>query len=350
MTKKAAETLAVALEAHPDYRVLRRLDVAREWPALRGSDVSQAVVLDTETTGLDSSTDKIIELALVKFEYSRSSGEVGRVLGVYDGLEDPGVPIPPESTAVHGITDAMVEGQRLDESAIEALLDGVGLVIAHNAGFDRPFVERRLPGFASLAWGCSLREVPWESVGIGSAKLEYIAYRYGFFFDAHRAEIDCRALLEVLRRPLPDQADAAEGVDQAENRQDDHEPQSAVINAAQADASLDGEAVPGAVGQRGSAGETALKVLLESAREPSLRVWATGSPFETKDVLKARGYRWEADRKVWYRDLGAADREAEFAWLKENVYGGKSAGVEVETFDARVRYSGREGTKERVRL
>jgi len=331
MTKKAAETLAVALEAHPDYRVLRRLDVAREWPALRGSDVSQAVVLDTETTGLDSSTDKIIELALVKFEYSRSSGEVGRVLGVYDGLEDPGVPIPPESTAVHGITDAMVEGQRLDESAIEALLDGVGLVIAHNAGFDRPFVERRLPGFASLAWGCSLREVPWESFGIGSAKLEYIAYRYGFFFDAHRAEIDCRALLEVLRRPLPDLAGE------------------------RADAQtllpgLDGGAVPGAVGQRGSAGETALKVLLESAREPSLRVWATGSPFETKDVLRVRGYRWEADRKVWYRDLGAADREAELAWLKETVYGGKSAGVEVETFDARVRYSERQGTKERIRL
>ncbi len=302
MTKKAAETLAIALEAHPDYRVLRRLDVARKLPTLAGMDVSQAVVLDTETTGLDPATDKVIELAVVKFEYSRATGEVGRVLGVYDGLEEPGIPIPPESTAVHGITDEMVRGRRLDESAIEAVLDGVGIVIAHNAGFDRPFMERRLPGFASLAWGCSLREVPWESVGIGSAKLEYLAYRYGFFFDAHRAEIDCRALLEVLRQPF------------------------------------------------GETGETALKVLLASAREPSLRIWAIGSPFETKDVLKARGYRWESEKRVWYRDLGAADREAELAWLKETVYGGKSVGIEVETFDARVRYSGREGTKEKVKL
>jgi DNA polymerase-3 subunit epsilon len=292
----------VALEAHPDYRVLRRLDVSREWPALTGREVSQAVLLDTETTGLDPATDKMIELAMVKFEYSRATGEVGRVLGVYDGLDDPGIPIPPESTALHGITDEMVRGQQLDESAIERLLDGVGIVIAHNAGFDRPFVEQRLPGIASLAWGCSLREVPWESVGIGSAKLEYLAYRYGFFFDAHRAEIDCQALLEVLRRPF------------------------------------------------GETRETALKVLLASAREPSLRIWATASPFETKDVLKARGYRWEADRKVWYRDLGAADQEAEIAWLKETVYSGKSAGVEVETFDARTRYSGRGGKKENVRV
>jgi DNA polymerase-3 subunit epsilon len=302
MKEMEPEALAAELAAHPDFRVLRRLDVTRQWPALTGADVSRAVVLDTETTGLDPASDKIIELALVKFEYSRATGEVGRVLEVYDGLEDPGMPIPPESTALHGITDEMVRGRRLDEAAIEQLLDGVGLVIAHNAGFDRPFVERRLPGLAGLAWGCSLREVPWEEVGIGSGKLEYLAYRYGFFFDAHRAEVDCRALLEVLRRPF------------------------------------------------GETGTSALKVLLDSAREPSVRVWATGSRIETKDVLKARGYRWEAEKRVWYRDLGAADREAELAWLKESVYAGKDVGVEVETFDARVRYSERDGKKERVRI
>lgn len=153
-----------------------------------------------------------------------------------------------------------------------------------------------------MSWGCSFREVPWESVGIGSAKLEYLAYRYGFFFDAHRAEIDCRATLEILRTAFAD---------------------------------TDG---------------TVLKTLLKSAREPSLRIWALASPFETKDVLKARGYRWESEKRVWYRDLEAAEREADLAWLKEAVYGGKSASVEVETFDARTRYSGREGMKESARL
>ncbi len=110
MADTDAEALAAQLERHPDYRVLRRLDVGREWPALAGDEVSQAVVLDTETTGTDIAKDRIVELAVVKFEYSRATGEVGRVLGAYDGLEDPGMPIPPEATAVHGITDEMVRG------------------------------------------------------------------------------------------------------------------------------------------------------------------------------------------------------------------------------------------------
>ncbi|MCK7495336.1 MAG: exonuclease domain-containing protein [Comamonadaceae bacterium] len=164
-----------------------------------------AVVLDTETTGMDPVVDKVVELALVKFECSRKeSGAIGRVFDSYDGLEDPGMPIPPESTAIHHITDDMVRGQCLDEAAIGRVLEGAGLVIAHNAGFDRA-VRRGSPArVQALPWACSLRDVPWDSLGLGSAKLDYLAYRYGFFFEGHRAEIDCRALLEVLRSPIPE--------------------------------------------------------------------------------------------------------------------------------------------------
>jgi DNA polymerase III subunit epsilon len=75
-------------------------------------------------------------------------------------LEDPGRPIPPESTAIHGITDDMVKGQRFDDAAVASLLDGVALVIAHNATFDRPFLEARFPLFEHLHWGCSIRDIP----------------------------------------------------------------------------------------------------------------------------------------------------------------------------------------------
>jgi DNA polymerase-3 subunit epsilon len=296
------ERLAAQLEAHPDYRVVRRLDTLREGPALVGPTVRHAAIVDTETTGTDYAVDKVIELAVVVFEYCAATGAVGRVLGVYDGLEDPGVPIPASSTAIHGITDAMVAGQRIDDGSVASLLDGVGLVIAHKAGFDRKFLELRLPLFASLPWACSWQEVPWSEAGIESSKLEYLAYRYGFFFEGHRAEIDCRALLEVLRRPF------------------------------------------------GESAASALKVLLESARAPSYRLWAMNSPFESKDVLRKRGYWWEAAKRCWYGEFRSREEiEGELAWLRETVFGGKSVALELEEFDAKTRYSLRDGKREKVR-
>lgn len=299
---KDAEALAAQLAEHPDYRVLRRLDISRTGPALSGPTVRRAAIVDTETTGTDPAVDKVIELAVVVFEYCRESGRVGRVLGTYDGLEDPGQPIPPESTAIHGITDAMVAGKRIDDAAVARLLEGVGIVIAHNAGFDRKFLEPRLPVFAGLHWGCSWQEVPWSEAGIESSKLEYLAYRYGFFYEGHRAEVDCLALLEVLRQPFAE------------------------------------------------SGVSALRLLLDSAREPSFRLWANGSPFESKDVLRKRGYWWDAPKRCWFREVWSkTEVDAEIAWLRETVFGGKSVALDLDEFDAKTRYSGREGKRERVK-
>lgn len=301
MERNKAERLAVQLARHPDYRVLRRLDVTGESPALEGPAVRHAAIVDTETTGTDPANDRIIELAVVVFEYSAASGDVGRVLGSLDALEDPGIPIPAASTAIHGITDEMVAGRRIDDAAVARLLDGVGIVIAHNAGFDRKFLEPRLPVFTALPWGCSWQEVPWSEAGIESSKLEYLAYRHGFFYEGHRAEIDCLALLEVLRRPFAE------------------------------------------------SGGTALRQLLDSARAPSYRLWASNSPFESKDVLKKRGYWWDAGRRCWYGEVRSREAvQTELAWLRDAVYGGKGVAVELEEFDARTRYSGRDGKKERV--
>jgi DNA polymerase-3 subunit epsilon len=219
------------------------------------------------------------------------------VLGSYDGLEDPGLPIPASSTAIHGITDEMVRGRRIDDASVARLLDGVALVIAHNAAFDRPFLERRLPAFAQKHWACSHAQVPWAEEGYAGSKLEYLGIASGFFFEAHRSEIDCRALLEVLRRPLP------------------------------------------------KCGRTALAVMLERARQPGVTVWATNSPFESKDALKARAYRWQPEKRCWYKPLEAGELDAECAWLKNAVYGGRAAQVEIEVQDSKVRFSGRPGVR-----
>lgn len=194
----------------------------------------------------------------------------------------------------------MVKGQRFEEADVARLLEGVALVIAHNAAFDRPFLEARFPLFQHLPWGCSLRAIPWREAGHASSALQFLAYRAGFFYEGHRAEIDCRALLEVLRRPF------------------------------------------------GTTNGSALKALLDCARKPAIQLYALESPYETKDALKARGYRWNAERKVWAVTLAEPAAESERSWLRENVYGGRSVEVELETLDARVRYSGREGLRRRV--
>ena len=57
-------------------------------------------------------------------------------------------------------------------------------------------------------------------------------------------------------------------------------------------------------------------------------MWAENSPFDLKDVLKARGYRWNgegtgASPKAWFIDVADGDREAELAFLKSEIYRGE---------------------------
>jgi DNA polymerase III subunit epsilon len=300
MNAPSPEAVAAAvalLEGHPDFRIIRRLPIRDDYAPSSDGPRAIAAIIDTETTGTRHGEDRIIEVGIVRFEYLVETGRVVRIVGVHSSLEDPGFPIPPESTAIHGITDDMVAGHRLDEAGIATAVDGATYVIAHNASFDRPFLEERLPLFRATPWACSLEQVPWAEEGFRGAKLEYLGWSCGFFYDAHRSEIDCRALLEILSRPLP------------------------------------------------KSGVTGLKRLLDSAAEPALRLWATGSPFETKDVLRERGYRWDADRRCWSRVVARAVAKDESEWLKAVVYGGRPAQIDVEVLDAKIRFSGRPGPR-----
>ncbi|MEN9472280.1 MAG: hypothetical protein RLZZ495_369 [Pseudomonadota bacterium] len=301
---EALETMALQLEADIDYRVLRRLKPCLEWPLANPlnapfsspQSICHVVILDLETTGLDHHKDRLMEMALLRVNVDVATGMPVGVVQVYDGLEDPGIPIPSEVQELTGIIPNMVQGQRLDEKRIAELLQGVHLVIAHNAGFDRPFAEARIPRFRELAWACSVVEIPWKMQGYRSAALESLALDWGWFYDAHRAEMDCHALLAVLAKPLP-QTDI-----------------------------------------------TGLGHLLDQLHHPAYNVSATNAPFDAKDKLKMRGYRWSAEKKVWHTFiLGAENLHAELDWLKAHIYLFRSAVVQVERLDARVRYSGRSG-------
>jgi len=291
------EQLAAELAQHPDYRVLRRLVPRDRFVADdAGRRLKHALVVDVETTGTEFANDVIIELGLVRFTYDAETGEPVEVIAAESLLEDPGRPIPPEIVELTRITDEMVRGQRIPDERVHALLDGVVLVLAHNAGFDRPFVERRLPAFRDVHWACTQRDIDWRALGVGSHSLEFLTYRHlRAFFDGHRAVDDCRATLELLATPT------AEGV------------------------------LP-------------MKVLLDNTRVKRARVCAVHSPFETKDVLRARGYRWSGNDgtppKTWCRELPTHEVDAELAWLEAQVYtNGRGVKPIVEPVDLKRRWA-----------
>ncbi len=295
--EKASEPEAMArlLEADPDFRVLRRLPVHKQFAYQPTGPVKRVLILDTETTGLDHSRDRIIELAILAVNVDTATGLPTGEVEVYDGLEDPGMPISKEIQGITGINDEMVRGHKLDEQRVTAMLLNADLVLAHNAGFDRPFAEARLAQFAQLPWACSFADLDWKKEGRSSAKLTQLAMELGWFYDAHRAEMDCHALLAVLTSPL-------------------------------------------------SSGQTGLAQLLVACRQSSYHLQATAAPFDAKDLLKARGYRWDALSKVWQIRLqDEAALQAECAWLKMAVYANRPARVQVEQFDSGNRYSSRPG-------
>lgn len=271
-TRAELEGFRRQLEASGDYRVLRRLGEVERYRD--DNDVAKfvAVYIDLETTGLDAHSDKIIELGMVAFEYDLN-GNIYRVLRTANELEDPGEPLSDAVKEITGLSDEQLRGQRISTENMTATLGDARLVIAHNASFDRPFLEQRFPVFADLAWACSIDDVGWRELGYASAGLEFLAYHRGFFFDAHRALNDCRAGVELLAGPM------------------------------------------------GSGEGPTMALLRANALRNTVRIWAEDSPFHTKDLLKARGYRWNPSERVWWVEIGEEDHDAEVEWLAANVYG-----------------------------
>ncbi|KQQ34274.1 DNA polymerase III subunit epsilon [Methylobacterium sp. Leaf125] len=284
------DSIAAVLEATGDYRVLRRLVSLSACPDAPDEPTFIGLILDTETTGTDYAADEVIELGILKFEYG-ASGRIYRLMETFNRLQQPGKPIPAEITRLTGITDADVAGQRIDDAAVQALAADAAVVIAHNASFDRQMCEARWPFFAEKNWACSCHQIPWRAEGHEGMKLGYLLIDYGFFHKGHRAIDDCHALMALLAQPLQ------------------------------------------------ASGRLALSALLETARRPTVRLWAQGAPFETKDTLKQRGFRWSGPRRCWYLDCDEEQLQIERAFLEQEVFGRAMPDLPVDRITARDRYS-----------
>ena len=94
------------------------------------------IVLDTETTGLDYTRERIIEFAGVRLEN-------GKIKEEFQTLINPHQHIRKSSMAVHGITQDMVEDAPTEEEALPKILEFIGdyPIVAHNAIFDYSFLN-----------------------------------------------------------------------------------------------------------------------------------------------------------------------------------------------------------------
>jgi DNA polymerase III epsilon subunit family exonuclease len=158
------------------------------------------VAFDTETTGLHPSSERIVELAAIRFRLDAE-------LAQFDRLIDPGVAIPPGAERVHGIRDADVRGKPscgeiLPEFA--AFVEGA-VLLAHNAEFDVGFLAHeakrhgvrlpRLPVFDTVEMARTLRpDLPNHKLETLSKAFSCQAPTY------HRALADAQTLRQVFHR------------------------------------------------------------------------------------------------------------------------------------------------------
>ena len=274
-TVAAADALLSSLNS---YRILREY-IPQDFFAEALSPTRIGVLIDTETTGPDVQVDQLVELGLIKFEYEVETGKVCRVLERFSGFNEPTIPISPEASAVNGITFDMVKDHRISAMDIEEFLGGVSFIAAHNARFDRVIAEKLFPSLVGMEWACTLTQIPWQEMGALTRKQEVLCMEQGFFYHAHRAVVDCEALLYLLSKPC--------------------------FNSL----------------------HTGLFHLLSEYSKRTLTLQALDTAFATKEVLKSRGYRWNegspSNPKGWFCEISEGDKEAELTWLRDTVYRGK---------------------------
>lgn len=260
-----------------DWRLLRRLALPRRLNDPRSGTVKRALVLDVETTGLSFETDEVIQLAMLPFSYEL---DTGRILEIehdraFEGLRAPGVPISDEASLVTGLMAETVAGRTINGSDVEALVADADLIIAHNASFDRVMVEKLWPCFAGKSWGCSLTSIDWLREGFSAGKLDYLGMQFGWFYDGHRALADCEACLALLAQELP------------------------------------------------RSGQRIMSAVRDAALREEHLVRAVDAPFDERQKLKGRGYRWRPAElplgRVWWTIT--SDPASEIAWLRAEIYG-----------------------------
>ncbi|WP_058497311.1 3'-5' exonuclease [Legionella drozanskii] len=290
------EELISLISQHSEYQLLKRVPSLYTPRTQTDSQQFIATIIDLETMGLDASLHEIIELGLLSFSFSKADGILA-VIDTYNELNDPGKPIPLEVTQVTGISNEDVQGKAIDWLKVTQILSSSHLIICHNSGFDRNFLELQTPAslkpiVQALPFGCTMKDIDWKKRLIESSKLDYINWKLGYFYDGHRALNDCWATFNLLIQD-----------------------------------------------------SNAFEELKANVRKKETLLVAAHAPFDKKDLLKQRDYRWSDGLnrlpKSWWKIISNEHLLEEKQWLDEVIYGkpGASNALPSSEIGARIRYS-----------
>lgn len=225
------------------------------------------LIVDVETTGVDPESDRIIEIGLIEF----GVGEDWKpfITSMYGGLEDPGQVLSEEIKKLTGIDDHMLKDRQIDWDLVQSYFDRSVIYIAHNAAFDQAFLLKRLQGDRLTGrWACSLKHIDWPGHGFRTRALNYLAADQGFVNPfAHRAMFDCATTFRVI--------------------------------------------------------EPYFQELVTRSYLREFKIAAKGAPFEAKDKLKERRYRWDPEQKFWYKTILEDRLEEERQFLTSEIYTGR---------------------------
>ena len=169
--------------------------------------------LDTETTGVDTETAHVCEVAFLLSTYEGFERDPEKDIIIQELILPP-EPVPPEASAVHHITNGMLAGKPALEDIserIREIANKADYISAHNLPYDLAILKRQLPDiFGKIGEGMKLDSLRlarhiWPS--IPSHALQVLRYRFNLDAhiagDAHRAMFDTelvRSLIEYILR------------------------------------------------------------------------------------------------------------------------------------------------------
>ena len=159
------------------------------------------VFIDVETTGIRIQGNSIIEVSAIRFENSFNHPS-----SCFTSLTKPPKKIPPDATAINGITNEMVENSPSFEQIAESFSNYISgcNVVGHNLPFDLKFLLCSGAEFSSKVRYYDTLELAQRAfvryVDVPDYKLDSLLNRFGIYRDnAHRSLSDCFATSYVFR-------------------------------------------------------------------------------------------------------------------------------------------------------